>query len=69
MSNSDKVEYARRLNGVLDYVDQHLDTSLELEKLAEVAHFSRFIFTVYLLLEWVKCRELMREYLPASGMQ
>jgi AraC family transcriptional regulator len=44
LSNGDKVEYARRQNRVLDYVDQHLDTSLELEKLADVAHFSRFHF-------------------------
>lgn len=44
MNNDYKVEYARRLNRVLDYIDQHLDASLELEKLAEVAHFSRFHF-------------------------
>ncbi|PXX46822.1 AraC family transcriptional regulator [Undibacterium pigrum] len=39
-----QAEYARRLNRVLDYIDQHLDSSLELEQLAEIAHFSRFHF-------------------------
>ncbi|MFZ6742609.1 helix-turn-helix domain-containing protein [Undibacterium sp. JH2W] len=39
-----QAEYARRLNRVLDHIDQHLDASLELEQLAEIAHFSRFHF-------------------------
>jgi AraC family transcriptional regulator len=37
-------EYAQRMNRVLDYVDAHLDTELELSTLAEVAHFSPFHF-------------------------
>ncbi|MDP1978275.1 GyrI-like domain-containing protein [Undibacterium sp.] len=39
-----QAEYARRLNRVLDHIDQHLDAYLELEQLAEIAHFSRFHF-------------------------
>lgn len=37
-------EYARRMNRVLNYIDTHLDETLNLEKLAEVANFSRFYF-------------------------
>jgi AraC family transcriptional regulator len=37
-------EYARRMNRVLDYIDQHLDAPLELATLADVANFSRFHF-------------------------
>jgi len=37
-------EYARRMNRVLDFIDQHLDQPLELEQLAHVAHFSAFHF-------------------------
>lgn len=39
-----RAEYARRMNLVLDYIDRHLDTPLELASLADVAHFSRFHF-------------------------
>jgi AraC family transcriptional regulator len=39
-----RAEYARRMNLVLDYIDRHLDTPLELARLADVAHFSRFHF-------------------------
>ncbi|MBA5640175.1 AraC family transcriptional regulator [Duganella sp. LX20W] len=39
-----RAEYARRINLVLDYIDRHLDTPLELATLADVAHFSRFHF-------------------------
>lgn len=44
MAQQHQAEYARRLNRVLDYIDQHLDSALELEYLADIAHFSRFHF-------------------------
>jgi AraC family transcriptional regulator len=37
-------EYSQRMNRVLDYIDRHLDTPLDLASLAEVAHFSAFHF-------------------------
>ena len=37
-------EYAARMHRVLEYIDQHLDASLELETLASVANFSSFQF-------------------------
>lgn len=37
-------EYARRMHKVLEHIDQHLDQTLELSTLAEVAHFSAFHF-------------------------
>jgi len=37
-------EYSRRLQRVLDHIDQHLDEALDLEAVAEVAHFSPFHF-------------------------
>ena len=43
-SQTSRTEYARRLQRVLDYIDQHLDASLDLEALADVAHFSPFHF-------------------------
>ncbi|WP_442906276.1 AraC family transcriptional regulator [Janthinobacterium sp. P210006] len=39
-----RAEYARRMNAVLDHIDRHLDTLLDLAQLADVAHFSRFHF-------------------------
>ncbi len=39
-----RAEYARRMNRVLDYIDAHLDQPLDLARLADVAHFSRFHF-------------------------
>jgi AraC family transcriptional regulator len=39
-----RAEYARRMNRVLDYIDQHLDQALDLAQLADVANFSRFHF-------------------------
>ncbi|QYG08450.1 helix-turn-helix transcriptional regulator [Janthinobacterium sp. PAMC25594] len=39
-----RAEYARRMNAVLDHIDHHLDTPLDLAQLADVAHFSRFHF-------------------------
>jgi AraC family transcriptional regulator len=37
-------EYFGRINKVLDYIDNHLDEELKLEKLAEIANFSRYHF-------------------------
>ncbi len=37
-------EYSRRLQRVLDHIDQHLDETLDLEAVADVAHFSPFHF-------------------------
>jgi AraC family transcriptional regulator len=37
-------EYSRRLRGVLDHIDAHLDEQLDLEALSRVAHFSPFHF-------------------------
>jgi len=37
-------EYARRMHKVLEHIDQHLDQTLELSTLVEVAHFSAFHF-------------------------
>lgn len=36
--------YALRMNRVMDYIDRHLDTAVQLDTLAEVAHFSGFHF-------------------------
>lgn len=35
-------EYARRMNKVLDHIDRHLDTPLDLPGLADIAHFSPY---------------------------
>lgn len=43
-AGSYRAEYARRINRVLDYIEQHLDTPLDLAQLADVANFSRFHF-------------------------
>lgn len=37
-------EYTLRMNKVLDHIDRHLAEPLELDALADVAHFSRFHF-------------------------
>jgi len=42
--NASRAEYARRMNRVLNYIEQHLDQPLELAQLADVANFSRFHF-------------------------
>jgi len=39
-----RAEYTRRMNRVLNYIEQHLDQPLELAQLADVANFSRFHF-------------------------
>ncbi|MDD2700881.1 MAG: AraC family transcriptional regulator [Sideroxydans sp.] len=36
--------YAARFNKVFDFIDQHLDESLSVEQLSQVAHFSKFHF-------------------------
>jgi AraC family transcriptional regulator len=37
-------EYKARINRVIDYIEQHIDEELKLDKLAQVASFSRFHF-------------------------
>lgn len=44
MSNDKISLYARRFDKVFAYIEQHLDDSLTVEKLSEVACFSRFHF-------------------------
>ncbi|WP_217901324.1 GyrI-like domain-containing protein [Rhodoferax sp. TH121] len=44
LARSPAAEYTQRMNRVLDHIDRHLDTPLELAALAEVAHFSAFHF-------------------------
>src|ERR1700676_2598212 len=39
-----RAEYDARMHRVLEHIDQHLDQPLDLERLAEVAHFSPFHF-------------------------
>ncbi|HSI59333.1 MAG TPA: GyrI-like domain-containing protein [Ideonella sp.] len=39
-----RAEYERRIHRVVAYIDQHLDGTLDLATLAEVAHFSPFHF-------------------------
>ena len=41
---SHQANYAARMQRVLDYIDQHLDSDLDLETLSRVAAFSRFHF-------------------------
>jgi AraC family transcriptional regulator len=43
-SHDSRPEYERRMHRVLEYIDQHLDQSLDLNTLADVAHFSPFHF-------------------------
>jgi len=43
--NNDKIDlYARRFEQVFTYIEQHLDSTLNVEQLSEVACFSRFHF-------------------------
>ena len=37
-------EYTARMNRVIDYIEQHLDEALSLDRLARVANFSKFHF-------------------------
>lgn len=44
MSKSREDFYRERFNKVFDYIEQHLDESLSVEHLSQVAHFSKFHF-------------------------
>ena len=59
-------EYARRTHKVLEHIDQHLDQSLELGTLAEVAHFSAFHFH-RLFLAWMG--ETLGDYLRRRRLE
>jgi AraC family transcriptional regulator len=43
-AQSSRSEYAKRLRRVLQYIEEHLDQQIDLEAVAEVAHFSPFHF-------------------------
>jgi AraC family transcriptional regulator len=43
-TSSKESTYARRINRVLDYIDKHLDETLSVETLSNVANFSKFHF-------------------------
>ena len=43
-NNTSRDEYTARINRVMDYIDARLDRNLSLDKLAEIAHFSKFHF-------------------------
>lgn len=44
IQESSRIEYRSRINRVMDYIDQHLDQSLELKTIADIANFSPFHF-------------------------
>ena len=44
IQESSRIEYRSRINRVMDYVDRHIDQSLELKTIARVANFSPFHF-------------------------
>jgi AraC family transcriptional regulator len=44
MNQSREDAYRERLNKVFEYIEQHLDESLSVEQLSQVAHFSKFHF-------------------------
>lgn len=44
MDDTREQAYAARFDKVLDYIEAHLDEGLSLERLSQVAHFSRFHF-------------------------
>lgn len=60
LPNTHAIEYAQRMNKVLDHIDQHLDAPLDLPTLAEVAHFSAYHFH-RVFLAWVG--ETLGDYL------
>ncbi|MGM5630884.1 AraC family transcriptional regulator [Apibacter raozihei] len=41
---STKEEYLKRINIVIDYINNHLDEDIDLKKLASISHFSPFHF-------------------------
>ena len=43
-STASRIEYEHRMHRVIEHIDKHLDQSLDLAQLAEVAHFSPFHF-------------------------
>ncbi|MDL2224238.1 GyrI-like domain-containing protein [Bacteroides sp. 519] len=44
IQENSRIEYQARINRVMDYIDQHLDQSLELKAIADIANFSPFHF-------------------------
>lgn len=44
VSRNSRSEYERRMHRVIAHIDEHLDQALDLNALADVAHFSRFHF-------------------------
>jgi len=44
VSEKSKIDYISRINRVMDYIETHLDQPLGLEKLADLACFSKFHF-------------------------
>lgn len=61
-----QTEYARRLNRVIDHIDQHLDQELDLATLADLAHFSRFHFH-RIFVAWLG--ETLGEYLRRRRLE
>ncbi|MDR0348689.1 MAG: AraC family transcriptional regulator, partial [Tannerella sp.] len=41
---STQEDYLKRINSVTDYIHTHLDEDIDIERLAETAHFSRWHF-------------------------
>jgi AraC family transcriptional regulator len=44
VSRNSRSEYERRMHRVIAHIDEHLDQALDLNTLADVAHFSQFHF-------------------------
>lgn len=44
MQSDNSTHYARRINRVIDYINTHLDDELSVDRLSQVANFSRFHF-------------------------
>ncbi len=44
VKTSTRDEYVKRINRVMEYINNHLDESMNLEKLSEISHFSPFHF-------------------------
>ena len=65
-SPSSRDEYSTRMHGVLEHIDRHLDESLELATLADVAHFSSFHFH-RLFLAWMG--ETLGDYLRRRRLE
>lgn len=65
-SKAHRDEYARRMHRVLEHIDRHLDGTLALETLAEVANFSPFHFH-RLFAAWMG--ETLGEYLRRRRLE